>query len=83
MFNILSQDPQTAIPKGTLLAILISTLTYIAMAIVAGSCALRDAAGDAFSEEVLSSLSTSTTLPGNLSLSGMHTNRCYGLLKHS
>ena len=39
------KDASHAIPKGTLLAILISTLTYIAMAWMAGSCVLRDAAG--------------------------------------
>uniref|UniRef100_A0A7N8XW29 Solute carrier family 12 member 2-like n=1 Tax=Mastacembelus armatus TaxID=205130 RepID=A0A7N8XW29_9TELE len=39
-------DPQSAIPKGTLLAILITGLTYVAIAISAGSCIVRDATGD-------------------------------------
>ncbi|KAK5931929.1 hypothetical protein CgunFtcFv8_003679 [Champsocephalus gunnari] len=39
-------DPQSAIPKGTLLAILITGITYIAVAISAGSCIVRDATGD-------------------------------------
>lgn len=37
MWSCLSpQDPQSAIPKGTLLAILITGITYIAVAISAG-----------------------------------------------
>ncbi|XP_069379373.1 solute carrier family 12 member 2-like [Paralichthys olivaceus] len=39
-------DPQTAIPKGTLLAILVTGLTYVAVALSAGSCIVRDATGD-------------------------------------
>ncbi|XP_019740205.1 solute carrier family 12 member 2-like, partial [Hippocampus comes] len=39
-------DPQSAIPKGTLLAILITGLTYVGVAISAGSCMVRDATGD-------------------------------------
>ncbi|CAG5917464.1 unnamed protein product [Menidia menidia] len=39
-------DPQSAIPKGTLLAILITGLTYVGVAISAGSCIVRDATGD-------------------------------------
>jgi len=38
-----TQDPQGAIPKGTLLAIAITTVTYLAMAWMAGCCVLRDA----------------------------------------
>ena len=37
------QDAQVAIPKGTLWAILITTITYIGMAMMAGSVAVRDA----------------------------------------
>ncbi|CAH1173712.1 unnamed protein product [Phaedon cochleariae] len=40
------KDPQTAIPKGTLLSILLTTLSYILMAIVAGCTVLRDATGN-------------------------------------
>ncbi|XP_055017817.1 solute carrier family 12 member 2-like [Boleophthalmus pectinirostris] len=39
-------DPQSAIPKGTLLAILITGVTYVAVAISTGSCIVRDATGD-------------------------------------
>ncbi|KAG1930719.1 solute carrier family 12 member 2 isoform X1 [Pimephales promelas] len=38
-------DPQLAIPKGTLLAILITGLVYIGVAISAGACIVRDATG--------------------------------------
>lgn len=39
------QDPQKAIPKGTLLAIILTNLTYLGMAILAGSVVIRDAPG--------------------------------------
>ncbi|XP_053182169.1 solute carrier family 12 member 2-like [Scomber japonicus] len=39
-------DPQSAIPKGTLLAILVTGITYVVIAISAGSCLVRDATGD-------------------------------------
>ena len=39
------QDAQSAIPKGTLWAILISTITYVAMALMAGATTVRDASG--------------------------------------
>ncbi|XP_035736946.1 bumetanide-sensitive sodium-(potassium)-chloride cotransporter-like isoform X3 [Vespa mandarinia] len=40
------KDPQSAIPKGTLLAILLTTLSYILMAIMVGGSVMRDASGD-------------------------------------
>ncbi|XP_026712065.1 solute carrier family 12 member 1 isoform X1 [Athene cunicularia] len=40
------KDPQSAIPKGTMLAILITTVAYIAVAICAASCVVRDATGN-------------------------------------
>ncbi|KAM6119307.1 solute carrier family 12 member 1 isoform 1-T1 [Pterocles gutturalis] len=40
------KDPQGAIPKGTMLAILITTIAYIAVAICAASCVVRDATGN-------------------------------------
>ncbi|XP_066156411.1 bumetanide-sensitive sodium-(potassium)-chloride cotransporter [Euwallacea fornicatus] len=40
------KDPQSAIPKGTLLAILITTASYLVMVIFAGCTVLRDASGD-------------------------------------
>uniref|UniRef100_A0A8C5XA63 Solute carrier family 12 member 2 n=1 Tax=Malurus cyaneus samueli TaxID=2593467 RepID=A0A8C5XA63_9PASS len=39
-------DPQSAIPKGTLLAILITTLVYAGIAVSVGSCVVRDATGN-------------------------------------
>uniref|UniRef100_A0A7M4EYP7 Solute carrier family 12 member 2 n=1 Tax=Crocodylus porosus TaxID=8502 RepID=A0A7M4EYP7_CROPO len=39
-------DPQSAIPKGTLLAILITTLVYTGVAVSVGSCVVRDATGN-------------------------------------
>ncbi|XP_043106372.1 solute carrier family 12 member 2 isoform X2 [Puntigrus tetrazona] len=38
-------DPQMAIPKGTLLAILITGVVYMGVAISAGACIVRDATG--------------------------------------
>ncbi|XP_038606057.1 solute carrier family 12 member 1 isoform X1 [Tachyglossus aculeatus] len=39
------EDPQDAIPKGTMLAILITTLVYVGVAICLGACVVRDATG--------------------------------------
>jgi solute carrier family 12 (sodium/potassium/chloride transporter), member 2 len=41
-----AQDPQKSIPKGTLLAILLTTVSYLGIAVVAGWTVVRDAAGD-------------------------------------
>lgn len=40
------QDPASAIPKGTLLALLISMVSYAVMVLFAGAGALRDASGN-------------------------------------
>lgn len=40
------KNPATAIPKGTLLALLISAISYASFVLFAGSAALRDASGD-------------------------------------
>lgn len=45
MTELLFQDPQKSIPKGTLLAIFISTATYILMVFVSGATVVRDATG--------------------------------------
>ncbi|KAL4717185.1 hypothetical protein ACJJTC_017072 [Scirpophaga incertulas] len=37
------QDPQKSIPKGTLLAIALTTVSYLVIAVVAGATVLRDA----------------------------------------
>ncbi|XP_069758934.1 solute carrier family 12 member 1 isoform X2 [Narcine bancroftii] len=39
------KDPQSAIPRGTMLAIFITTLIYIAVAICVGATVVRDATG--------------------------------------
>lgn len=39
------KDPASAIPKGTLLALLFSTISYISFAIFAGGSAMRDGSG--------------------------------------
>nr|UQS87558.1 solute carrier family 12 member 2 [Rhamdia quelen] len=38
-------DPQLAIPKGTLLAIVITGIVYVGVAVSAGACIVRDATG--------------------------------------
>jgi solute carrier family 12 (sodium/potassium/chloride transporter), member 2 len=40
------KDPQKAIPKGTLLAIFITSATYLIMAVMVGGCVARDATGN-------------------------------------
>ncbi|XP_013113725.2 bumetanide-sensitive sodium-(potassium)-chloride cotransporter isoform X2 [Stomoxys calcitrans] len=40
------KDPQKSIPKGTLLAILITTVTYLIMVVMAGGTMARDATGN-------------------------------------
>ncbi|MEQ2260733.1 hypothetical protein XENORESO_000754, partial [Xenotaenia resolanae] len=39
-------DPQMAIPKGTLLAILITGIVYLGVVVSTGSCIVRDASGN-------------------------------------
>ncbi|XP_009884445.1 PREDICTED: solute carrier family 12 member 1 isoform X2 [Charadrius vociferus] len=39
------EDPQSAIPKGTMLAILVTTIAYIGVAVCVASCVVRDATG--------------------------------------
>ncbi|XP_004572875.2 solute carrier family 12 member 2 isoform X1 [Maylandia zebra] len=54
-------DPQMAIPKGTLLAILITGIVYLGVAISTGSCILRDASGnvnDTISSHLMANCST-------------------------
>jgi solute carrier family 12 sodium/potassium/chloride transporter 2 len=40
------QDPQGAIPKGTLLSILLTTVSYLGMAAMCGAVMERDASGN-------------------------------------
>jgi hypothetical protein len=39
-------DPQYSIPKGTLLAIFVTTISYLAFALISGACVLREATGN-------------------------------------
>jgi solute carrier family 12 sodium/potassium/chloride transporter 2 len=45
-FNFDVKDPQNAIPKGTMLAIFITSLTYIGFAIICGATMMRQATGN-------------------------------------
>lgn len=47
------KDPQKSIPKGTILAIIISTTTYLIMVLMVGATVVRDATG--ISEDALNS----------------------------
>jgi solute carrier family 12 sodium/potassium/chloride transporter 2 len=40
------QDPQGSIPKGTILSIVLTTISYVGMAIMAGAVMVRDASGN-------------------------------------
>ncbi|XP_008544301.1 bumetanide-sensitive sodium-(potassium)-chloride cotransporter isoform X1 [Microplitis demolitor] len=40
------KDPQKAIPKGTILAIILTTLSYLLMAAMVGATVMRDASGN-------------------------------------
>uniref|UniRef100_A0A8B9RH85 Solute carrier family 12 member 3 n=1 Tax=Astyanax mexicanus TaxID=7994 RepID=A0A8B9RH85_ASTMX len=40
------RDPETAIPKGTLMAIFGTTMSYLLISVTAGACVLRDASGN-------------------------------------
>lgn len=60
------KDPQTAIPKGTLLSIVITTCSYVLMAFVCGFTVMRDATGN-----ITDYINTTTTMEaGNYCLSG-------------
>lgn len=43
--KILLQNPSIAIPRGTFLAILLTTIVYLAIVWTCGGCMLRDAVG--------------------------------------
>ncbi|XP_075885506.1 solute carrier family 12 member 2 isoform X1 [Nelusetta ayraudi] len=53
-------DPQMAIPKGTMLAILVTGIVYLGVAVSTGSCIVRDASGNA-TDTVSSLLSANCT----------------------
>ncbi|XP_064598954.1 solute carrier family 12 member 2-like [Liolophura sinensis] len=65
------KNPQTAIPKGTLLAIILTGIVYILMAWLCGSALLRDAAGTArFLNDTLNNTTTMATTVTPLLLNG-------------
>jgi amino acid transporter len=55
------RDAQSAIPKGTLLAIFLTTLTYLAVAWMAGWCIARDAVGPVVASAISLQMENITT----------------------
>ncbi|KAM9590973.1 solute carrier family 12 member 2-like isoform 2-T2 [Morphnus guianensis] len=76
-------DPQSAIPKGTLLAILITTLVYIGIAVSVGSCVVRDATGN-INNTIITELTNCTTAACKLNydFSSCQTGCQYGLMNN-
>ncbi|KAM9137713.1 solute carrier family 12 member 2 [Pangshura tecta] len=77
-------DPQSAIPKGTLLAILITTLVYIGIAVSVGACVVRDATGN-INSTIITELTNCTTAACklNFDFSSCQKTKChYGLLNN-
>ncbi|XP_004943856.4 solute carrier family 12 member 1 isoform X3 [Gallus gallus] len=78
------KDPQGAIPKGTMLAILITTVAYIGVAVCAASCVVRDATGNV-NDTVIPGMSCNGSSACNL---GYDFSRCrsqpcdYGLMNN-
>ena len=70
--NCSLQDPQKAIPKGTFLAIGITTVVYILMAIMAGSVMLRDAPGPGFFSDLTSDITSNCTNDSLLAINFMN-----------
>ncbi|TKC43506.1 hypothetical protein EI555_016375 [Monodon monoceros] len=79
-----AKDPQSAIPKGTLLAILITTVVYIGIAVSVGSCVVRDATGNV-NDTIVTELTncTSAACKLNFDFSSCESNPCsYGLMNN-
>ncbi|XP_011356640.1 solute carrier family 12 member 2 [Pteropus medius] len=77
-------DPQSAIPKGTLLAILITTVVYMGIAVSVGSCVVRDATGNV-NDTIVTELTncTSAACKLNFDFSYCKSNPCsYGLMNN-
>uniref|UniRef100_A0A8C2TNH3 Solute carrier family 12 member 3 n=1 Tax=Coturnix japonica TaxID=93934 RepID=A0A8C2TNH3_COTJA len=76
-------DPQSAIPKGTLLAILITTLVYMGIAVSVGSCVVRDATGN-INNTIITELTNCTTAACKLNydFSSCQTECHYGLMNN-
>lgn len=69
MLAFIFQNPQSAIPKGTFLAIVITSIVYLLMAWSAGGCMLRDAFGP-ISSLVITNVTNATAQPPHLE--GIH-----------
>ncbi|NXK94574.1 S12A2 protein, partial [Formicarius rufipectus] len=76
-------DPQSAIPKGTLLAILITTLVYVGIAVSVGSCVVRDATGSV-NDTIVTELTncTAAACKLNYDFSSCDTKCPYGLMNN-
>ncbi|KFW81985.1 Solute carrier family 12 member 2, partial [Manacus vitellinus] len=76
-------DPQSAIPKGTLLAILITTLVYVGIAVSVGSCVVRDATGN-INDTIVTELTncTAAACKLNYDFSSCQTKCSYGLMNN-
>uniref|UniRef100_A0A8C4W4D9 Solute carrier family 12 member 2 n=1 Tax=Gopherus evgoodei TaxID=1825980 RepID=A0A8C4W4D9_9SAUR len=77
-------DPQSAIPKGTLLAILITTIVYMGIAVSVGACVVRDATGN-INSTIITELTNCTTAACklNFDFSSCQKTKChYGLLNN-
>lgn len=61
------KDPSDAIPKGTLLAILTTTVSYVVFALLAGSECIRDATGPGFDLNVTEDIVASWEFQKNCS----------------
>ncbi|XP_033750069.1 solute carrier family 12 member 3-like [Pecten maximus] len=57
------KNPQSAIPKGTFLAIFLTSLVYLGMLWCAGTCILRDAVGPIVMEMVANVTNNFTVIP--------------------
>ncbi|XP_055845957.1 bumetanide-sensitive sodium-(potassium)-chloride cotransporter isoform X2 [Episyrphus balteatus] len=60
------KDPQKSIPKGTILAIIITTATYLVMVLMVGATVARDATGNV-TDTVNGSYAFLDCIPGNCS----------------
>ncbi|KAL4227262.1 hypothetical protein ACF0H5_012708 [Mactra antiquata] len=62
------KNPQTAIPKGTFLAILLTSLVYIAMVWAIGGCITLTAVGEFLFPELALDIATNTTMVPTIDL---------------
>ncbi|XP_072258498.1 solute carrier family 12 member 1 isoform X3 [Pyxicephalus adspersus] len=78
------EDPQSAIPKGTMLAIFITTIAYLGVAICAAASVVRDATGN-MNDTITSALSCNGSAACQLGydFSICETQKCnYGLMNN-